>query len=95
MWETQEGVRASGHLEGVHKVFNQEEMPKLGGRGDHSGCNLLGQMLLLLLSQGQVNIQVGPGEPKGARPLKGWMGPRLRGMTGTRARNGGWGEGQV
>lgn len=51
---------ASGHLEGVHEVFYQKEMPQLYGRRNHTGGNLLGQTFSLLLSQGQVHIQVGP-----------------------------------
>lgn len=51
---------ASGHLEGVHEVFYQEEMPQLYGRRDHAGGNLLRQTFSLLPSQGQVHVQVGP-----------------------------------
>lgn len=61
MLGTQEGGGgASGHLEGVHEVFYQEEMPQLYGRRDHAGGNLLGQTFSLLPSQGQVHVQVGP-----------------------------------
>ena len=51
---------ASGHLEGIHEVFYQKEMPQLRGCRDHAGGNLLGHMFCLLPSQGQVHIQVGP-----------------------------------
>lgn len=51
---------ASGHLEGIHEVFYQKEMPQLHGRRDHTGGNLLGHTFCLLPSQGQVHIQVGP-----------------------------------
>ena len=61
MLGTQEGGGgASGHLEGVHEVFYQEEMPQLYGRRDHAGGDLLRQMFSLLPSQGQVHVQVGP-----------------------------------
>ena len=61
MLGTQEGGGgASGHLEGVHEVFYQEEMPQLYGRRDHAGGDLLRQTFSLLPSQGQVHVQVGP-----------------------------------
>ena len=42
MLGTQEGGGgASGHLEGVHEVFYQKEMPQLYGRRDNMGGNLL------------------------------------------------------
>lgn len=64
MLGTQEGVGASGHLEGVHKVFYQEIMPQLDGCRDHLGSNLLGQTFHLLLSEGQIHIQIGPERTK-------------------------------
>lgn len=94
MLGTQEGVGIAGHLEGVHEVFYQEEMPQLGSCRDHLRGNLLGQTFCLFPSQGQVHVQVGPERTKRCEGLSGWMGPRLRVMAGMRAMNGAWGEGQ-
>lgn len=72
-----------GHLEGVHEIFYQEEMPQLGGCRDHLGGNLLGQTFCLLPSQGQVHVQIGPERTKGCEVTQ-WVGrPRLRGVAET------------
>lgn len=81
MLGTQERRGPLGHLEGVHEVFYQEEMPQLGGRRDHPGGNLLGQTFCLLPSQGQVHVQIGP------ERTKGWMG-------GAQAERCGWDKGK-
>lgn len=95
MLGTQGRRGALGHLEGVHEVFYQEEMPQLGGRRDHLGGDLLGQTFCLLPSQGQVHVQIGPERTKGCEVTQ-WVG-------GAQAERCGWdkgkkwslGEGQV
>lgn len=86
MLGTQEGVGDLGHLEGIHEVFYQEEMPQLGGRKDHLGGNLLGQTFCLLPSQGQVHVQVGPERTKGCEVSQWVDGTQAEGYVGEKAR---------
>lgn len=86
MLGTQQGLGDLGHLEGIHEVFYQEEMPQLSGRKDHLGGNLLGQTFCLLPSQGQVHVQVGPERTKGCEVTQ-WV-------DGTQAEGYGWDEGK-
>ena len=96
MLRTQEGGGgASGHLEGVHEVFYQKEMPQLYGRRDNTGGNLRGPAFSLLLSQGQVHVQVGPERTEMCEATRQVEGAQAEGMPKTRTRNEGWGGGQV
>lgn len=86
---------ASGHLEGIHQVFYEEEMPQLRGCRDHVRGDLLGQTFCLLPGQGQIHIQVGP---KGTKEcgVSQWVdGAQSVWGAQKRAINEDWGEHQL
>lgn len=95
MLGTQEGVGDSWHLEGVHEVFYQEEMPQLGSCRDHLRGNLLGQTFCLFPSQGQVHVQVGPERTKRCEVTQWVDGAQAKGYGWDEGNKWGLGKGQM